>query len=40
MRSFGVDIARFTAVGMGLGLERLAMIRYGIKDIRAVQSSK
>jgi phenylalanyl-tRNA synthetase alpha chain len=40
MRHCGVDTSRFTAVGMGLGLERLAMIRYGIGDIRAVQSAK
>ena len=40
IRHCGVDTSRFTAVGMGLGLERLAMIRYGIDDIRAVQSAK
>ncbi len=40
IRHCGVDTSRFTAVGMGLGLERLAMIRYGIDDIRTVQSAK
>jgi RNA polymerase sigma-70 factor (ECF subfamily) len=34
----GVDSTRFTVVGMGLGLEWLSMLRYGIDDIRAVQS--
>jgi phenylalanyl-tRNA synthetase alpha subunit len=33
----GVDTSRFSAVGLGLGLEWLSMIRYGIEDIRAVQ---
>ena len=33
----GVDASRFSVVGFGLGLERLAMIRYGIRDIRAIQ---
>jgi RNA polymerase sigma factor (sigma-70 family) len=36
----GVDSSRFSAVGLGLGLERLSMIRYGIEGIRAVQSAK
>ena len=36
----GVDASRFPAVGLGLGLERLSMIRYGIEGIRAVQSAK
>jgi hypothetical protein len=33
----GVDASRFSVVGFGLGLERLAMIRYGINDIRTIQ---
>jgi RNA polymerase sigma-70 factor (ECF subfamily) len=36
----GVDSSRFTVVGLGIGLERLAMIRYGINDIRSVQSAR
>jgi phenylalanyl-tRNA synthetase alpha subunit len=29
-----------TAVGIGYGLERLAMIRYGIDDIRKVEAAR
>jgi RNA polymerase sigma-70 factor (ECF subfamily) len=36
----GIDPTRFSAVGMGLGLERLAMLRYGIDDIRTLHSAK
>jgi RNA polymerase sigma-70 factor, ECF subfamily len=36
----GIDSSRFSVVGLGLGLERLSMIRYGIDDIRAVQSAQ
>ncbi len=36
----GVDTSRFTAAGLGMGLERLAMIRYNIDDIRSIQSTK
>ena len=32
----GGDPARHTAVGVGYGLERLAMLRYGIDDIRKI----
>jgi RNA polymerase sigma factor (sigma-70 family) len=32
----GGDPARHTAIGVGYGLERLAMVRYGIDDIRKV----
>jgi RNA polymerase sigma factor (sigma-70 family) len=32
----GGDPSRHAAVGLGLGLERLAMLRYGIDDIRKV----
>ena len=35
----GADPARHTAVGVGFGLERLAMLRYGIDDIRRVERS-
>jgi hypothetical protein len=40
IQRYGVDTSRFSAVGLGLGLEWLSMIRYGIEDIRAVQSLK
>ena len=36
VRHLGGDPARHTAVGAGYGLERLAMIRYRIDDIRKV----
>jgi RNA polymerase sigma factor (sigma-70 family) len=32
----GGDPARHTAIGIGYGLERLAMLRYGIDDIRKI----
>ncbi len=35
----GGDPARHTAVGVGFGLERLAMLRYGIDDIRKIEIS-
>jgi hypothetical protein len=34
----GADPARYTAIGVGHGLERLAMMRYGIDDIRKVDT--
>ena len=36
VRYLGGDPARHTAVGVGYGLERLAMLRYGIDDIRKI----
>lgn len=36
VRQVGGDPARHTAAGAGYGLERLAMIRYGIDDVRKV----
>jgi len=33
----GGDASRHTAVGVGYGLERVAMVRYGIDDIRKVE---
>lgn len=36
VRHLGADPATHTAVGIGYGLERFAMIRYGIDDIRKV----
>ena len=35
----GGDPTRHTAVGVGFGLERLAMLRYGIDDIRKIEIS-
>ena len=35
----GADPGRYTAVGVGYGLERFAMLRYGIDDIRKVDVS-
>jgi bilirubin oxidase len=36
----GGDPAVHTAIGMGCGLERLAMLRYGIDDARKVESAR
>jgi phenylalanyl-tRNA synthetase alpha subunit len=36
----GGDPSRHTAVGFGCGLERIAMLRYGIDDIRKVESAR
>jgi RNA polymerase sigma factor (sigma-70 family) len=36
----GGDPARHTAIGIGFGLERLAMLRYGIDDIRKVEAAR
>ena len=36
----GGDPARHTAMGIGCGLERLAMLRYGIDDIRKIDVSR
>ena len=37
VRHLGTDPDRQTAVSVGYGLERLAMLRYGIDDIRRVE---
>ncbi len=37
VRHLGGDPAVHTAVGVGYGLERLAMLRYGIDDIRKIE---
>ena len=34
LRQGGIDPERFQGFAFGLGLERLAMIRHGINDIR------
>ena len=39
VRHLGGDPSRHVAVGVGYGLERLAMLRYGIDDIRKVDVS-
>ena len=36
----GGDPAKHVAVGVGYGLERLAMLRYGIDDIRKVEVAR
>lgn len=36
----GGDPARITAMGVGYGLERLAMLRYGIDDIRKIDVAR
>ena len=36
----GGDPARHTAIGVGHGLERLAMLRFGIDDIRKVEAAR
>lgn len=36
----GGDPARMTAMGVGYGLERLAMLRYGIDDIRKIDVAR
>jgi phenylalanyl-tRNA synthetase alpha chain len=40
VRHAGGDPERHIAVGVGQGLERLAMLRYGIDDIRKVESAR
>ena len=39
VRHLGADPARHVAVGAGYGLERLAAVRYGIDDIRKIESA-
>jgi RNA polymerase sigma factor (sigma-70 family) len=40
VRHLGADPAKQTAIGVGYGLERLAMLRYGIDDIRKVEAAR
>jgi RNA polymerase sigma-70 factor (ECF subfamily) len=40
VRQLGGDPTLHTAIGIGYGLERLAMLRYGIDDIRKVESAR
>ena len=39
VRHLGADPSRHVAVGAGYGLERLAALRYGIDDIRKIESA-
>jgi RNA polymerase sigma-70 factor (ECF subfamily) len=39
VRHLGADPATHTAVGIGCGLERIAMLRYGIDDIRKIEGA-
>ena len=40
VRHIGGDPAKHTAIGVGHGLERLAMLRFGIDDIRKVEAAR
>jgi RNA polymerase sigma-70 factor (ECF subfamily) len=40
VRHLGADPRRHTAIGVGYGLERIAMLRYGIDDIRKVDVAR
>lgn len=40
VRHIGADPAVHTAIGVGHGLERLAMLRYGIDDIRKIEAAR
>jgi RNA polymerase sigma-70 factor (ECF subfamily) len=40
VQHLGGDPARHTAIGAGHGLERLAMLRYGIDDIRKIEGAR
>jgi RNA polymerase sigma factor (sigma-70 family) len=40
VRHLGADPAQHTAVGVGYGLERFAMLRYGIDDIRKIEAAR
>jgi phenylalanyl-tRNA synthetase alpha chain len=40
VRFLGNDPAEYGAIGVGLGLERLACLLYGIDDIRKVESAR
>ncbi len=34
LRNVGVDPERYTGYAFGMGIERIAMLRYGINDLR------
>jgi phenylalanyl-tRNA synthetase alpha chain len=35
LKNVGIDPERYTGFAFGMGVERLAMLRYGVKDLRA-----
>ena len=35
LRAVGIDPERYTGFAFGMGVERLAMLRYGVNDLRA-----
>ena len=40
LEALGYDSDRLTAVALGVGLERLAMMQYGIDDIRRMEAER
>jgi len=40
LKAVGIDSAEYTGFAFGMGIERLAMVKYGINDIRLFHSSK
>ena len=34
LKNVGIDSERYTGFAFGLGVERLAMLRYGVNDLR------
>ena len=38
LRDGGIDAEKYTGFAFGLGLTRLAMMKYGVKDIRDFNS--
>jgi len=34
-KSVGIDSQKFTGYAFGMGVERLAMLRYGVSDLRS-----
>ena len=40
VRHLGGDPSRHIAVGIGYGLERVAMLKYGIDDIRKIETAQ
>jgi phenylalanyl-tRNA synthetase alpha chain len=39
LKSVGIDPERYTGFAFGMGVERLAMLRYGVSDLRAFYES-
>jgi phenylalanyl-tRNA synthetase alpha chain len=35
LKNVGIDPERYTGFAFGMGVERLAMLRYGVRDLRA-----